>query len=56
MRFKFDSDLHIHSKISLCSGDERQTGERILQYAKDNGLKTVCITDHFWDENVAFGD
>lgn len=56
MRFKFDSDLHIHSRISLCSGDERQTSERILQYAKDNGLKTVCITDHFWDESVKFGD
>lgn len=52
MRCKFDFDLHIHSKLSLCSGDERQTPERILQYAMDNSLKTVCVTDHFWDENV----
>lgn len=53
MKYIFDNDLHIHSKISLCSNDPNQTNERILQYVKDNGLHTICITDHFWDENVA---
>lgn len=52
MRYVFDNDLHIHSKISACSGDPEQTNERILQYAKDNGLKTICLTDHFWDDAV----
>ena len=52
MTFSFDHDLHIHSNISKCSGDPAQTPKRILEYAKDNGLKTVCITDHFWDEAV----
>ena len=52
MRFKYDHDLHIHSHISACSKDAEQTKERILQYAKENGLHTVCLTDHFWDENV----
>ena len=52
MRFKFDHDLHIHSKISLCSSDEEQTKERILQYALDNGLKKICVTDHFWDSDI----
>lgn len=52
MRYIFDNDLHIHSGISLCSGDPEQTPERILKYAKENGLKTVCLTDHFWDERV----
>ena len=52
MRYIVDNDLHIHSKISACSADPEQTTERILQYAKDNGLKTVCVTDHFWDESV----
>lgn len=51
-RYSFDNDLHIHSKISLCSNDPKQTNERILEYAKQNGLKTICLTDHFWDENV----
>jgi histidinol phosphatase-like PHP family hydrolase len=23
-----------------------------LQYAKENGLNTICLTDHFWDETV----
>ena len=50
--FKIDHDLHVHSSISLCSGDPSQTPERILRYAKDNGFTDVCITDHFWDETV----
>lgn len=52
MKYVFDHDLHIHSKISLCSSDPEQTNERILQYAIDNGLKTVCLTNHFWDDVV----
>lgn len=52
MRYIYDNDLHIHSRISTCSGDEDQTPERILAYAKENGLKTICLTDHFWDETV----
>lgn len=47
-----DNDLHIHSGLSLCSGDPKQDGEAILRYAKENGLKTICLTDHFWDEEV----
>ncbi len=52
MRYIYDNDLHIHSQISLCSGNPKQTNERILEYAKGNNLKTICLTDHFWDENV----
>lgn len=52
MRYVYDNDLHLHSQISLCSSDPGQTNERILQYAKDNGLKTVCLADHFWDETI----
>ena len=52
MKYVIDHDLHIHSNISLCSGDPNQTNERILEYARENGFKTVCLTDHFWDESV----
>jgi histidinol phosphatase-like PHP family hydrolase len=52
MKFKFDHDLHIHSQISLCSNDEGQTTENILEYAKKNGLSTIVLTDHYWDETV----
>jgi len=48
----YDHDLHIHSELSLCSGDPEQTPERILAYAKENGLRTICLTDHHWNENV----
>ncbi len=52
MKYIVDHDLHIHSKLSSCSGDSEQTTERILRYAEENGLTTVCLTDHFWDETV----
>ena len=52
MRFIYDHDLHIHSSVSPCGGDPAQTPERILQYAAENGLKTICLTDHYWDETV----
>ena len=52
MKYIIDNDLHIHSKISSCSNDPEQTNERILHYAEENGLKTICLTDHFWDEKV----
>ncbi len=50
MRYIIDSDLHIHSHLSLCSEDPLQTPEAILEHAKNNGLKYICLTDHFWDE------
>ncbi len=52
MRYCFDHDMHIHSHLSLCSADPEQTTDTILHYAVENGLKTVCVTDHYWDENV----
>lgn len=52
MKFIIDHDLHIHSQLSRCSNHAEQTAENILKYAKENGLKHICITDHFWDEKV----
>lgn len=52
MRYKIDNDLHIHTKLSLCSSDDEQNTQNILKFAKENGIKTVCITDHFWDSAV----
>ena len=53
MKYAFDHDYHIHSQLSECSSDPEQTTERILAYAKENGLTNICLTDHFWDEKVA---
>lgn len=51
-KYIVDHDLHIHSQLSSCSNDPEQTVEALLRYAEDNGLSTICITDHFWDETV----
>ncbi len=52
MKFKINQDYHIHSYLSKCSVDPKQNAENILKYAVDNDLSEICITDHFWDENV----
>lgn len=52
MRFVFDHDLHIHSQLSACSDDPAQNPQRILDYARENGLTTLCLTDHYWDAAV----
>ncbi len=52
MKYIIDNDLHIHSRLSSCSNDPEQTAERILKYAEENGIKTLCLTDHFWDDRV----
>ncbi len=52
MKYKIDHDLHIHSKLSYCSSDNLQTTEAMLEYAKANGLKQICVTDHLWDSAV----
>ena len=52
MKYIVDHDFHIHSTISPCCHDENQTPETILNYAKENNFKAVCLTNHLWDENV----
>ena len=51
-QYVIDHDLHIHSQLSLCSSDPGQTTGRILKYAEENGLTTICLTDHFWDPEI----
>lgn len=52
MRYTIDHDFHIHSFLSICSQDEEQMPPAILKNAEAHQLKTVCITDHYWDERV----
>ena len=52
MKFKVDHDYHIHSVLSSCSGDPEQSTARMLQYARENGLSQICLTDHYWDRAV----
>lgn len=52
MRYIADHDLHIHTKLSLCSGDPAQNKDSILEYGIENGFTTLCLTDHMWDDAV----
>ena len=52
MKFKVDHDYHIHTYLSACSRDPEQNIGFLISYAKQNGIKRMCITDHFWDDAV----
>jgi len=52
MRYIVDHDLHIHSQLSSCSRHPEQTAANILAYGEANGLTTLCLTDHMWDNRV----
>ncbi len=53
MRYVIDHDLHIHSGLSTCSGDPTMNPQTILALGEEYHLKTLCLTDHFWDETVS---
>lgn len=52
MKFQIDHDYHIHSNLSPCACDPEWDSREILRYAEKYGLKRICLTDHFWDEDV----
>jgi histidinol phosphatase-like PHP family hydrolase len=52
MKYQIDHDLHLHTHLSKCSSDPAQTTERILQYAIQNNLHTICVTNHCWDSRL----
>lgn len=52
MKFVIDHDLHCHTHLSLCSGDPSMTPQAIAEHAEREGYRTVCITDHYWDESL----
>ena len=52
MKFIIDHDFHIHSTLSSCCHDPELTPEAILKYAEESGLKSICLTNHYWDEAV----
>ncbi len=56
MNFSIKHDYHIHSQLSVCSGHPEQTTANLLAYAKKNGFREICLTDHFWDERVETPD
>ena len=51
-KFIIDHDLHLHSQLSLCSNDPEQNAQALLDYGVREGLSHICVTDHYWDENV----
>ena len=55
MDYVIDHDLHIHSYLSACSRNPEQNPTTMLRYARENGLKRICVTDHFWDEAQGSG-
>lgn len=42
-------DLHVHTKLSLCSEDPLATLENYIKRAVELGIEVIGITDHMWD-------
>ena len=51
-KFIIDHDLHLHSQLSSCSNDPAQTARALLDYGVREGFADICVTDHYWDDNV----
>ena len=45
MKYAIDNDMHIHSFLSSCSNDPKQSPEAILEYAKKCGCKFYLGSD-----------
>ncbi len=41
MRYVLDHDLHIHTHLSPCSADDRQTPAAILAYGLSSGFRLL---------------
>ncbi len=52
MEFAYLHDLHCHSILSNCCGDERMSPANIIEHAERHNYSSVCITDHLWDSDV----
>lgn len=49
---KVTHDIHLHTRLSACCGDERMTAAAVLEHAVQKGYDTICYTDHCWDSAV----
>ena len=47
-----DHDVHLHTTLSSCCDDKRQTPAVVLERARRLGLKTVGFANHLWDPAV----
>lgn len=52
--FKIDHDFHIHTRLSLCAGENGGTYKDYIDQFCEQGLKKVGFTDHYWDEEVGY--
>ncbi len=52
MKFQMNHDLHIHTQLSVCSGDPEATVANIVHDTHERGFDTICFTDHYWDKKI----
>lgn len=45
-------DIHIHTRLSTCSGDLNSTVPAFIDLLKDTSVHTIGIADHMWDSDV----
>lgn len=50
---KVTHDIHVHTSLSLCSGDSGQTPKIVLETYEKMGIKLIGFANHMW-ENKKF--
>lgn len=45
-------DLHVHTRLSLCSGDPNSTVPNFIRLLKGTSIKTIGISEHMWDSDI----
>jgi histidinol phosphatase-like PHP family hydrolase len=51
---KIEHDFHIHTKRSLCAGENGGLYPDYIKLFREQGLKKIGFTDHFWDERAGY--
>ena len=51
---KIDHDFHIHTRLSLCAGENGGSYDAYIEQFKKEGLRSVGFADHYWDELVGY--
>ena len=45
-------DIHVHTRLSTCSGDPNSTIPNFVKLLKGTSIKTVGISEHMWDSDI----
>ncbi len=46
-------DIHVHTRLSACSGDPQSTIPNYIKLLQGTSIRTLGISDHMWDSDIS---